>query len=94
MISLGGLFISFVSFLTALIYIGLSLTGVHIPWGNPTLVILVSSLSGLQLLSIGIMGEYVGRIYDEVRDRPIYIVSEAHGFQPRTKGRISGAARS
>lgn len=84
-ISLGGLFISFISFLTAIVYIALSLAGVHIPWGNPTLVILISSLSGLQLLSIGIMGEYVGRIYDEVRDRPMYIVSGAHGFQPPAK---------
>jgi polyisoprenyl-phosphate glycosyltransferase len=48
--------------------------------GNPTIVIVVAFFSGVQLLSLGVMGEYVGRIYDEVRRRPKYIVESKHGF--------------
>ena len=43
-------------------------------------MIIVSFFSGIQLLSLGVMGEYVGRIYDEVRERPKYIVESRHGF--------------
>jgi dolichol-phosphate mannosyltransferase len=53
---------------------------VDILWGNPTLVILISFLSGIQLLSLGIMGEYFARIYDEIQKRPIFIVDKAFGF--------------
>ena len=41
---------------------------------------LVSFLGGIQLLSLGIMGEYVGRIYEEVKHRPPYIVESIVGF--------------
>jgi dolichol-phosphate mannosyltransferase len=52
--------------------------------GNPTIVILICFFSGVQLLSLGVIGEYVGRIYDEVRNRPKYIVESRHGFEDRT----------
>ena len=44
----------------------LKLAGFAFPIGNPTIVILICFFSGIQLLSLGVMGEYVGRIYDEV----------------------------
>ena len=50
------------------------------PIGNPTIVIVVSFFSGIQMLSLGVMGEYVGRIYDESRQRPKYIVESRHGW--------------
>ena len=47
--------------------------------GYPTLVILVLVLGGIQLLSLGIIGEYIGRIYNETKNRPDYIVRQFNG---------------
>ncbi len=68
------------SFLLMTIYLFYKLMGWQILWGNPTLVILVSFLGGVQLISVGILGEYIGRIYEEVRARPKFIVDRAEGF--------------
>ena len=44
--------------------------------GVPTTIIIVLLLGGIQLITVGIIGEYVGRIYDEVKHRPLYVVGE------------------
>ena len=44
--------------------------------GVPTTIVIVSLLGGIQLICVGIIGEYVGRIYDEVKHRPLYVVRE------------------
>jgi dolichol-phosphate mannosyltransferase len=80
LISLLGVMISGFSFAIGITYTVLRLLYINIPWGNPTLVILLTFLSGVQLLSLGIMGEYIGRIYDEVKGRPLWIVDRAYGF--------------
>ena len=80
-ITLLGFVTSALSFLIALGYFILRLLDVEIPWGNPTLVILITFLAGIQLLSMGILGAYLGRVYDEVRQRPMYIVESMHGFE-------------
>jgi glycosyltransferase involved in cell wall biosynthesis len=64
----------------AAVYLGLKIGGVSFPVGNPTIVIVVSLFSGIQLLSLGVIGEYVGRIYDESRNRPKYILESRHGW--------------
>jgi glycosyltransferase involved in cell wall biosynthesis len=68
------------AFLLMAIYLFYKIMGWQILWGNPTLVILMTFLGGVQLISIGILGEYIGRIYEEVRARPKFIVDRAEGF--------------
>ncbi len=80
-ISMIGLAVFVFAMLLSLSYLVLKLSGVDIVWGNPTLVIIISFFSGIQLLSLGVMGEYVGRIYDEVKQRPMYIVDTTVGFE-------------
>jgi glycosyltransferase involved in cell wall biosynthesis len=82
------------SFLTGLTYVGLKLGGVDFPVGNATIVVLVLGIGGLQLICIGILGQYVGRIYEEVKQRPRYIVSQSAGFAElddasRRRGRLA-----
>jgi dolichol-phosphate mannosyltransferase len=49
-------------------------------FGQATTLVSVLFLGGVQLIFLGIIGEYLGRIYDEVRRRPLYIVAESLGF--------------
>ena len=54
--------------------------------GFTTLVTLVLFLGGVQLIAIGLLGEYLARIYDEVKQRPLYIVRKRYGIDiPGTK---------
>jgi dolichol-phosphate mannosyltransferase len=76
-----GFLIALCSFVLGLVYAGLKILGTPFPLGNPTIVILVLFLGGIQLISIGILGEYVGRIYEEVRQRPRFIVERAEGIE-------------
>lgn len=80
LISLIGTVIAGMALLFALTYLVMKLAGAPFPVGNPTIVIALSFLSGVQLLSLGVIGEYVGRIYDEARDRPKYIVESRYGW--------------
>jgi dolichol-phosphate mannosyltransferase len=64
----------------ALAYLVMKLAGFPFPIGNPTVVILILFMGGIQLISVGILGEYIGRIYEEVRARPKFIVDRSEGF--------------
>lgn len=58
----------------------LEITGAGCPVEHPVMVVLILLLAGIHLLSIGLLGEYVSRIYDEVKGRPKFIVERAEGF--------------
>jgi dolichol-phosphate mannosyltransferase len=80
LISMLGVTLAGLAFLLAVVYLGLKIGGQNFPVGNPTIVIVVAFFSGIQLLSLGVIGEYVGRIYDESRARPKYIVESRYGW--------------
>ena len=70
-----GLGVASISFLGAcFIVVNRFAFGQVYPVGIPTLIILILFMGGVQLVSIGILGQYIGRIYDEVKDRPISII--------------------
>lgn len=75
-----GLFIGSLSFVYAAIVAFKTLVfGVDVP-GYASTMVVVLFLGGLNLLSLGIMGEYIGRMSQEVRNRPLYVVRETHGL--------------
>ena len=58
-----------------------AILGAEVP-GFPSLIVSVMFFSGIQLIFLGIIGEYVGRIFAEVKRRPLYIVNEEIGGSP------------
>ncbi|MBD1806699.1 glycosyltransferase family 2 protein [Microcoleus sp. FACHB-SPT15] len=55
------------------------LFGVDLP-GYASIMVAVLFLGGVQLVSLGVLGEYLGRVYEEVKGRPLYLVRESYGF--------------
>jgi glycosyltransferase involved in cell wall biosynthesis len=83
-----GLCISAVGFCLAGMYAVKRLLGIETAQtGFTTLVTLVLFLGGVQLIAVGLLGEYIGRVYDEVKQRPLYIVRGRHGLE------IAGSAK-
>ncbi|NOZ04953.1 MAG: glycosyltransferase family 2 protein [Chloroflexi bacterium] len=74
--SLLGVSISALSFLLAGFYFVKKLTTGLSPPGFATLVVSIFFLAGIQLITIGVMGEYIGRVFDEVKQRPLYVVRQ------------------
>ena len=79
-----GFSIAGLSVLGIILTIILRLSGSQALYGQATTLVMVLFLGGVQLISLGIIGEYLGRIYDEVKQRPLYIVDEAVGFEQNT----------
>jgi glycosyltransferase involved in cell wall biosynthesis len=81
LLTYAGLIIAFLGFAAAIFYAVRRITGVETaPTGYTTLVTIVLFLGGVQLIGIGVLGEYLGRIYDEVKHRPLFLVR-----RPRTQ---------
>lgn len=79
LLTFSGLALSLMSMLYILVVVFEYLfLGIQVP-GYPTLVVSIMFFSGIQLLALGIMAEYVGRIYDEVKRRPMYLVRQRQG---------------
>ncbi|MFH1122324.1 MAG: glycosyltransferase family 2 protein [Pseudomonadota bacterium] len=84
-----GVFISAAGFILACFFVIRRLAGVEIAQtGFTTLVTLVLFLGGVQLIAIGLLGEYLARIYDEVKERPLYIVKKRHGIEVSEPGTV------
>jgi len=80
-----GLSICFATFLLILVMMfKILVLGGSYPLGIPTITILVLFLGGVQLAAIGLLGEYIGRIYHDVRRRPLYIIDDALNLEPRS----------
>jgi polyisoprenyl-phosphate glycosyltransferase len=79
--SVFGFFIAGLSFLLGFWYLCQKLIGVQITPGLSTTVLLITFFSGVQLLGLGLVGEYIGRIYDEVKGRPMYIIDKKVNFE-------------
>jgi polyisoprenyl-phosphate glycosyltransferase len=77
-----GLFVAAASFLLAVFYVLDFFVRSKPITGFTTTIVTVLFLGGVQLVSIGILGEYIGRIYEEIKQRPLYIVQETVGFSP------------
>ena len=74
LMSIVGAGVSMLSFMLGIWYVAQKLFGIPLTPGLSTTVLLISFFAGIQLLSLGLIGEYIGRIYDEVKRRPIYII--------------------
>lgn len=87
LLTYSGLIIALGGFGIGLIFAIRRIIGVEVaPTGFTTLVTLVLFLGGIQLIGIGVIGEYLGRVYDEVKRRPQYIVRRHFGGGPRAEG--------
>ena len=78
--SICGFILAGFSFLLGLFYVGQRAFGVDLTPGLSTTVLFISFFSGVQLLGLGLIGEYVARIYDEVKQRPLYILRDKVNF--------------
>ena len=86
-----GFLISTLAFIAIPVVVILRVSGSYLPgFGSITIAILL--LGGIQLIAIGIIGEYVGRIYDEVKGRPLYLVRGTRNVR-QAEGSISSTAR-
>lgn len=74
-----GFVAAFLSFVFGSVYVFAQIIGAEFPVGNPTIVFLVLLVGGTQLICLGIIGQYIARIYDEVKRRPKFIVRETIG---------------
>ena len=84
-----GVTVSLIGFGLAFSFIVRRLIGTEIaPTGFTTLVTLLLVLGGLQLLAMGLLGEYLGRIYEEVKQRPLYIVKRHYRDRNIVRGEV------
>ena len=80
-----GFAISFLSFIYILYAIVIKLLTDSSPQGWTSMIVAVFFIGGLNLTMLGIIGAYIGRIYNEVKQRPLYFVNEAVGFENSDK---------
>lgn len=87
-----GLTISLISLVYAsFLVIRTLIFGIDLP-GYASIMVAVLFLGGIQLITLGIIGEYLGRVYEEVKERPLYLVRDCYGFakHPEVRNQESG----
>ncbi len=81
-----GLLSAVIALIMALLVIYWRFSAIHSPLtGFATIAVAILFIGAVQLVSIGILGEYVGRIYEEIKGRPLYTLAEVGGFNSPTK---------
>lgn len=81
--SIIGMFVSFLAFCYILFLVFRTLFFGTDLAGYPSMMAVILFLGGVQLLSLGIIGEYIARIFNETKNRPLYFVEEYHASQPK-----------
>jgi glycosyltransferase involved in cell wall biosynthesis len=88
LISVGALVVSFISLLAGIAQIVAKIFWPHVPQGVPTIIVVCLFLGSIQLLSIAFLAEYVGKIFEEVKQRPPFVVTKLLNFdagEPSTR---------
>lgn len=89
-----GFGLAFASLIAIIVVVALRLFGPSSPLlGQATTLVVVLFLGGVQLISLGIIGEYLGRIYDEVKGRPLYVIDKVWGYDGEETTRQSPTSR-
>jgi polyisoprenyl-phosphate glycosyltransferase len=88
-----GFIVSGLSFAVAIWSVIVKLTGFYVVPGWTSIVVVTSFIGGIQLIVLGVIGEYIADIHDEVKRRPLYVVSELENFavrpQPPARGIVA-----
>ncbi len=80
-----GLIISIIAFIYgSFLFFKTLILGIDLP-GYASTIVIILFLGGIQLISLGVIGEYVARIYEEIKQRPLYLVRETYGFEEDEK---------
>lgn len=85
--SILGFIISFIAFIFIIVVVVKTAIFGDSVAGYPSLMAVVLFLGGIQLLSLGVIGEYIGRIFNETKQRPLYFVEEYHSGKTAKKAR-------
>lgn len=86
LLTYAGIFVGLIGFCLGLFYVVKRLIDIETaPTGFTTLAALVLFIGGIQLIGIGVLGEYLGRIYDEVKQRPVYLVKSPRPTPPPSR---------
>ncbi len=81
LMSLIGFVFAFISFFIGIYYVYQKITNPFITPGLSSTILMITFFSGIQLLGLGLLGEYIGRIYDEVKNRPNFIINKKINFE-------------
>ncbi len=77
-----GFLVALLSFVLGAVFLVSKILGLYSVPGLASIAVFVAFLGGIQLLLLGIVGEYIARIHDEVKGRPLYLVRDTQGLEP------------